>query len=204
MGRKSNRALRRQQITAALMTLMATEGYERASIKSIALAAGLTPGLVHYHFPNKQAILLELVETIANAVSERYHSRVATLSDPLQRLFAFIDAHLALGSDAWPEAVRAWVAIGAEALRQPEVNAVYAAALDARFQILRELVSQALPVEVPADHHASIAAGLLSAIEGAFQLATAAPGLLPSGFAAPTVKRMAESLIAGAQHQEAS
>ena len=40
---------------------MADRGYERASVTAIAKAAGLTPGLVHYHFHNKKEILLALV-----------------------------------------------------------------------------------------------------------------------------------------------
>jgi hypothetical protein len=37
---------------------------------------------------------------------------------------------------------------------------------------------------------------LVAAIEGSFRIAASAPNLLPRGFAAPTVKRMAAHLIA--------
>jgi hypothetical protein len=40
-----------------------------------------------------------------------------------------------------------------------------------------------------------IAAGLLSAIEGAYRVAAAAPKGLPRGYAAPIVRRMARGLV---------
>lgn len=35
----------------------------------------------------------------------------------------------------------------------------------------------------------------MSAIEGAFGIAAAAPGALPKGYAAPMVRRMAEGMV---------
>ncbi|HEY3497153.1 MAG TPA: helix-turn-helix domain-containing protein, partial [Polyangiaceae bacterium] len=64
MTRASNSAERRGQIVEGLLAVMAREGYEGASIQAIGRAAGLAPGLVHYHFDTKQEILVELIETL--------------------------------------------------------------------------------------------------------------------------------------------
>jgi len=58
MARPSNTDERRLQIMGALVKVMAKRGYDGASVADIARAARLTPGLVHYHFKNKQEILL--------------------------------------------------------------------------------------------------------------------------------------------------
>ena len=58
MARPSNTDERRLQIMGALVKVMARRGYDGASVADIARAARLTPGLVHYHFKNKQEILL--------------------------------------------------------------------------------------------------------------------------------------------------
>ena len=55
---------RRAQIVDGLMRVLPEHGYERASVARIAKAAGLSPGLVHHHFENKQAILLALGERL--------------------------------------------------------------------------------------------------------------------------------------------
>src|SRR5688500_13215478 len=117
MPRPSNTAERRAQIVQAMLEVMAKSGYDGASIASIAEAAGLAPGLVHYHFQDKLEILLALGEELVSRVKKRYLRRRSAARDDWERLFAFIDAHVALGRDSDPDAAAAWVVFGAEALR---------------------------------------------------------------------------------------
>ena len=190
MARPSNTLQRREEIVDGLLDVMATRGYEGASVVAIGKAAGLAPGLVHYHFDTKAEILLALVERLVRQVRARYQAR------PGDRLDAFIDAHLALGPDADPRAVAAWSIVGAEALRQPDVRRLYRAALSSTLKELRRLVADRLRAEQRSTRNAGrLAAGIVSAIEGAFRIAAAAPGALPGGYAAPMVRRMAAGLV---------
>jgi TetR/AcrR family transcriptional repressor of bet genes len=197
MAKPKNTEERRGQIVTGLLSAMAENGYDGATIPKIARAAGLTPGLVHYHFQSKQQILLALVDQLMDRLQQRYESRLKRKGISAgQRLFAYLDAHVKKGPDAIPEAVSAWIAIGAEAVRQPEVQQVFQQATKQRLSTLRSLVTNALKEEGRKTRNSrAIATGLLSAIEGAFQLSGAAPRILPPGFAAPTLKRMAEGLI---------
>jgi len=52
---------KRQKIVEAASKLFAEKGYEKASIKDISKEAGITPGLVHYYFQNKEEILSDVV-----------------------------------------------------------------------------------------------------------------------------------------------
>jgi TetR/AcrR family transcriptional regulator, transcriptional repressor of bet genes len=195
MSRPSNTQVRRHEIVSGLMVAMAQRGYEKASIQAIAAAAGLTPGLVHYHFANKQEILLALVERLVALVGTRFEGRVAKANDAWARLDAYVDAHLALDDSSDADAVACWVAIGAEALRQPEVKAVYRRTIRAQLELLEGLVRDVLDLEVRSTRAAdTIAAGLLSTIQGAYQLAVAAE-VTPPGFAAATTKQIARGLI---------
>lgn len=170
---------------------MARKGYERATIAAIAEAAGLTSGLVHYHFKNKQAILLELVDMLAGGLEQRYVGLVQSAT-PQQRLEAFIDSHLATGEGADPEAVACWVTIGSEALRQPEVGEVYRRLMERQRDHLVELL-KSLPT--PPDRPREAAAAILAAIEGCYQLAAAAPELAPPGFASRSLQAMTRGLL---------
>ncbi len=62
-------------------------------------------------------------------LSEQAAQRFTLLADAAgnaqQQLDAYIDAALALGAGSNPEAVTAWVIIGAEAVRIEEVRALY-------------------------------------------------------------------------------
>lgn len=198
MSRPSNTDERRQQIVQGLLEAMAERGYGGASIQSIARAAGLTPGLVHYHFESKQQILIELVRTLSDRVRARYERRARGARDPWKRLHAFIDAHLALGDDADPQGVACWVAISAEALRQAEVRQVYEQAIRADLALLQGLVREVLEAEErPVRQAARIAAGLMAAVQGSYQLAAIAQ-VAPAGFAAPSVRAMAQGLVRAA------
>ena len=198
MGRPKNTEARRAQIIDGLLEVMAERGYESASVARIGKAAGLTPGLVHYHFENKQAVLVALVERLAAGFRDRFETRARAKTSPLDKIDAFIDAHVALGQDSDPRAVRAWVLVGAEAVRQDEVRAVYADSVEARLETLTELLRLALKEKGQATRPArALAASLLSSIEGAYLLSAASPEALPRGFAAPTLRKTVRTWLAG-------
>lgn len=161
---------RRAQILAGLKQVFAASGYAGASMRAIADAAGLTPGLLHYHFPNKRAMLVALIAQLEADLLERL--------PPDATPEAIIEALLGLqGAD--PAALACWTQARAEAQRDPEVLAAYRATLEgllARFE-------RALP-----DRAAAV--GLLAAVEGYLGLATTCPDLIPAGSAAPTVRAM--------------
>lgn len=197
MSRRSNRDQRRAEIASALGQVMAHKGYDGATIADIAKAAGLRSGLVHYHFESK----LEILQALLDQIIERHR---ATLSqalnsadkDPKDQLRAYIDVHLALGRTADATMLLCWVAIGGEALRQPEIQAQYARALQESRRRLVEIIetgkgAQLFSVEDPE----AAAAALLALIQGYFSLAGTARDLIPTGSAARSAKRMAAGLL---------
>jgi TetR/AcrR family transcriptional repressor of bet genes len=191
MARPSNTEERRKQIMEGLLAVMAERGYERATIQEVGRAAGLSPGLVHYHFRDKQEILLVCVEELAARARARVEARMARASGARAKVDAFLDAYLATGKDADPAAVAAWVTISAEAVKQPEVRAAYEKVAREDLERLEGLCADVLD----ARRAHRVAAGLFATIQGYFVLAAAAPGLVPKGSAATTAKRMAKGLL---------
>jgi TetR/AcrR family transcriptional repressor of bet genes len=171
---------------------MARQGYEKATIQAIAAEAGLAPGLLHYHFKSKQEILVSLVTTLADYAQQRFAQLAGEAEDPAVRLRAYIEARLGLGPGAAPEIVAAWVMIGAEAVRQPEVREAFQKAVATELALLTDLLTDCLRQRgrpaAGADH---IAAGVLAMMQGAYQLASAAGELMPTGYAAEAALRFA-------------
>ena len=197
MSRKSNTEQRRNEITAGLLIAMAAHGYEKATIQSIGAAAGLAPGLIHYHFKSKKDILLHLVRTLAEAGRARFLALAEGACTPDERLRAYVDARLALGDGAAPDAVAAWVAIGAEAVRQPEVRVIYQDVVGDELATVTELARAALLAAGKSPRDAeTLAQTLITFGEGAFQLASAAHGVLPSGYAAAAAHAIVDRYIA--------
>jgi len=197
MPRPSNTEERRAQITGALMKVMAQRGYDGAAIADIAQAARLTPGLIHYHFRNKQEILLAALDDLVTRHRERLDARLKkALADPAAEVAAFIDFHLGLGAEADPEALACWILLSGEALRQAEVRVAFEAAVEAT--IARLAVAIRRGVEQRSFDCESIeasASAIVAAIQGYFVLAATARRVIPRGSAAASTKRMAEGLL---------
>ncbi len=197
MARPSNTGHRRQEIVNGLMQAMADKGYEKASIQSIAKAAGLSPGLIHYHFKTKQEILIALIHQISEQAAQRFTLLAEAAGNAQQQLDAYIDAALALGDGSNPEAVTAWVIIGAEAVRIEEVRALYQQIIRQHSQQLSELLQQAAAengMTLSPSQTADISAFVIASIEGSYQLATTAPAANP-GYAARLLKQALTGML---------
>jgi TetR/AcrR family transcriptional repressor of bet genes len=185
MSRRPNSELRRAEIVSALLAVMSRHGYEKATIQLIAQEAGLAPGLLHYHFKTKAEIFLALVKTMAERAQSRYDALAVAAQTPNQRLQAYITARLGLGDGADASAVAAWVMIGAEAVRQPEVREVYQQAAQAELDLIKQLLTTCLKQRGKQGKNVThLAASLLAYMEGTFQLASAAPDVMPGAYAA--------------------
>lgn len=142
MGRPSNAAQRRQQIVEAAARVIARKGYAGASVSAMAREAGLAPGLVHYHFESKQAVLLALVAWLETVLTQRVTQRVAGAEGAHAWAAGWLAGHLSV-EGAQPEAVQAWLVLGHEAALQPEVRVAYEQAVQRDLQVLAEVVGMA-------------------------------------------------------------
>jgi TetR/AcrR family transcriptional regulator, transcriptional repressor of bet genes len=197
MARRTNTAERRLQITMALLRVMAHKGYERASVAEVAQEAGLTPGLVHYHFKSKLEILLSLFDALVARQQARLERRLAEAGpEPLAAVEAFLDCHLALGPDRDPEALACWIAMSGEALRERAVGERLESALRRLADRLQVLLGRGVETGAFRCADPAAAAGaLLATIQGYYVLSATAHSVIPRGSAAPAARRMAAGLL---------
>jgi len=197
MSRTSNTEQRREQIVEGMIRVVAREGYERASVQEIARAAGLAPGLVHYHFRRKLDVLLAAQEVLVARHLARVARWMGARTDGPGRVRAFIDCHLARGAEEDPDALACWIALTAEALRDPEVRAGHDRAVRAMVSSLEEAARQTLTARGRDGAEAlAVATAIFAAIQGYYALHGASPGLIPRGSAAPAVHQLAVALLA--------
>lgn len=195
MARHSNTDERRAQIVAGLMAVMATHGYERASVADVAKHAGLTPGLVHYHFKNKLEILVELVRQLARdhlaVVDSAVQGRDATAD-----LEMFIDVHLGTEQHANPEALACWVLATAEAVRDKRIRREVEQLLGELATRLEAIIKRGINAKQFARTDARAAtAAVLAAIQGYFVMSATARDVIPPGSAARTTLAMVHGIL---------
>lgn len=193
---RTSTATRRREIVAGLRVVLAERGYAEASIKSIAAAAGLTAGLVHYHFGSKHEVLLALVDELIEAAWARVTARTVEACTPRERLAALVDGLLGVGPDTEPTTIRAWSFLGAEALKSEEVASAYQAFLAEMTTHFRRALGEALDAENRSQRElGAMSIGLVATVEGFIRVSTAAPGVVPAGSASRTLQRMAFGLV---------
>ncbi|CAH1696423.1 HTH tetR-type domain-containing protein [Hyphomicrobiales bacterium] len=89
-----------RQIRRAAEELFLDRGYDNVSLEQVAIAAGVTRGAVHWHFKNKQGLLLALQEdaqipfqNLADRLSDRADpAALSVLGELISELFARFEA----------------------------------------------------------------------------------------------------------------
>src|SRR6187549_2974279 len=89
-------AARRSQILDAAATVFATRGYHAATIKQIALTAGLADGTIYIYFPNKTALLLGLLDRLNETDQRQIDLAESKDQDPRAFFVAYLRKRLEL------------------------------------------------------------------------------------------------------------
>ncbi|TYB41826.1 TetR/AcrR family transcriptional regulator [Actinomadura chibensis] len=112
MGRPKNQRARRRQIADAARRIMLTHGSDGLRIRQIAGEAGLSAGSILYYFPDMDDLVIAVYEHAVERFSTRRREAAVGITDPSERLAAFIERGLATGPDD-EEVYLLHVAIGA-------------------------------------------------------------------------------------------
>lgn len=118
-SRKASREERRQQFIDATIATIAKRGYARTTLTDVAKAAGLSHGLVIFHFQNKEKLLTETLLFLSAEYRDNWVSALeATPDNPAAQLEAMIRADF---NDVVfsPERLAAWSAFWGESQVRP-------------------------------------------------------------------------------------
>jgi AcrR family transcriptional regulator len=69
-------------------------GYHGASMKELAEEAGIRSATLYYHFPNKEALLVEIMRTTLEELINVVQSAVSAESDPVAALSTAVTQHI--------------------------------------------------------------------------------------------------------------
>jgi len=88
---------RRAEILSAAKRLFLADGYERATIRKIASAVGVSSAALYLYFPDKDAILRGIAEDTFGALLARLEAARQGPGDALTRLRAAMHAYIGFG-----------------------------------------------------------------------------------------------------------
>jgi AcrR family transcriptional regulator len=120
----SDKPSARERILAAAVRQIAREGIDGVRIARIAMAAGVSTSLVHYHFDSRDALLAEALDySYARAGDARISSGELPANSHAERLQSMIDQCLPT-SEALQDDWVLWVELWLRAVRHPELRPV--------------------------------------------------------------------------------
>jgi len=90
-----NRSVR-DKILAAAVQLFAKYGYHASTMRDIAQIAGIQAASIYYHYPSKQALLIEIMETHMRRLNANLEHIVSKPHKVQQRLYEAISNHILL------------------------------------------------------------------------------------------------------------
>ena len=86
----------RENVRSAAVQLFAEYGYHAAPLRDIARIAGIQAASIYYHYANKEALLVEIMETHMRQLNANLERILHEYHDPQQRLYEAIANHIRL------------------------------------------------------------------------------------------------------------
>ena len=125
-GRKAPREVRQQQLIDATIRVLARKGYAALTVADVAREAGLSVGIISFHFDSKDRLLAETLKFLTDQYYENWNTALTRAADdPASKLLSLIHSDFdpqAFSSDV----LAAWVAFWGEAQGRPVYDQIYA------------------------------------------------------------------------------
>jgi TetR/AcrR family transcriptional repressor of bet genes len=129
--RTMSREARRAQLIEATLDTLAARGYARTTLTEVARTAGLSHGLVLFHFETKEKLLAETLAFLAEEYRQNWQTALARVEDdPAEQLNALIEADFN-PAICTPSRLAAWCAFWGEAQSRPIYQMTYGGLDDA-------------------------------------------------------------------------
>ena len=161
--RRAPRDVRRQQLIEATIDVLARKGYAALTIADVAGAAGLSVGIVNFHFDSKDNLLAECLRHLSAEYTDNWKTVLAAAEPNAARrleatLLADFDAELFT-----PRKLAAWIAFWGEIQGRPVYNEI-CAARDAEHEKMLERLCAEIIAEGGYSHDPATAARVLESL----------------------------------------
>ena len=93
----------RQLVIDAAITTLAKRGFANTSVSDIADAAGMSKGVVHYHFKSKDDLMARVLEQCSRKMSERVRRAWGAPGTPQEKIRTALREMWATRTDGSPE-----------------------------------------------------------------------------------------------------
>lgn len=174
-GRKASKDIRRQQLIDATIQVLGQKGYAALTVADVARVAGLSTGIVIFHFTSKSALLADTMQFLveeyrANWDAARRRAGPSAAAQLEALLLADFDPAVFTA-----EKLGAWIAFWGETQGRPTYDQI-CAGLDAERQTATRILCAAMIEEGRYDIDATVTMRSLESLCDGLWLGVAADG----------------------------
>ena len=166
-GRKASEETRRRQILQAAYDVAARRGLDALTVRRVAARAGLSVGLVLFHFEVKDELIIAVLDhVLATTTVLHMTDDIAALPSPRERLLALLRREMVRLSSE-PRRIRLFFDFWALGIRHQRIRAKMQAELDRYREAFRPIAADVLRAEparfagVTADGLAAVAVSVI-------------------------------------------
>jgi AcrR family transcriptional regulator len=165
-GRKASKETRRQQLVEATIDSLAKRGYSETTLADVADGAGLSRGIVNFHFESKEKLLIATLQFMADEYAAHWNAALEKAGEATSaKLWALVAADFDR-KICTKRKLAAWCAFWGEAKSRPTYQAL-CGARDVKYQDLFVALCTELKVEASYTYDAEVTAlGLCAMMEG--------------------------------------
>jgi AcrR family transcriptional regulator len=91
MSKHDVAAERKEQIVRATVECITKHGYHNFSMQDVARTAGVSKGIIHYYFLNKDELMMCVLDKVAGDIERVLGEEMSSITDPWRRMEIFID-----------------------------------------------------------------------------------------------------------------
>lgn len=165
-GRKASEATRRNQILQAAVDIAERRGLGALTVRHVAERAGLSVGLVLFHFETKDALIIAVLDhVLATTTVLHMTDDIAAITSPREQLLALLRREMRRLSSE-PRRIRLFFDFWALGFKHRRIRAKMQAELDRYREAFRPIADEVLRVE-PA-RFAGVTADGLAAVSVSF------------------------------------
>lgn len=142
-NRIAPKEVRRKQLIDATIASIAKHGISGTTMHTVTQAAGLSLGIVNFHFKSKELLLEETLRYLATEHRDAWMKQYrGATSDPAARLLAIVDAHFHPGLCCSRKKLAVWFAFYGEAANRRKYRQIMSEIDSERWTISEALCAQ--------------------------------------------------------------
>lgn len=138
--------IRRRQLIEATIASIHEHGFVDSTVSRISAHAGVSAGIVHHYFEDKEALLEATLRSLAGELRREIVARLKVARSPRERVLAVVEGNLA-PQQFTPAAVLAWLAFWSQVPTRARLARVQHVINRRTHSNLRHALRQLMPVE---------------------------------------------------------